>query len=53
MPDVLFTGSCGTQLGALDFIVQEYILTQTVEAWSDKLQTVEVLWPSLANISVT
>lgn len=31
VPDVLFTGSCGTQLGTLDFIVQEYILTQTVE----------------------
>ena len=32
MPDVLFTGCCGTLVGTLDFIVQEYIVTQTVEA---------------------
>ncbi|CAK9022107.1 unnamed protein product [Durusdinium trenchii] len=31
VPDVLFTGSCDTYIGPLEFIVQEYISTQTVE----------------------
>ncbi|CAE7216491.1 unnamed protein product [Symbiodinium pilosum] len=31
VPDVILTGSCETEIGNLDFIVQEFIITQTVE----------------------
>lgn len=30
--DVLFTGCCDTSIGMLDFIAQEFIVTETVEA---------------------
>jgi len=31
VPDVILTGSCETPIGNLDFIVQEFIVSQTVE----------------------
>ena len=31
VPEVLFTGCCETALGLLDFIAQEFVMTQTVE----------------------
>ena len=33
--DVLFTGCCDTSIGMLDFIAQEFIVTETVEAGHD------------------